>query len=178
VVDETMNEVPRGQIGELIGWSGAMMTGYYNKPDKTAESRWTDPDGKVWQRSGDMGKMDEEGFITLLDRAKDMIISGGFNIYAADLEAELLKHPDVDDAAVIAIPSDEWGESPLGLVVRKPGAKATAEEIRLWANERLGKLQRLAAVEFRDDLPRSTIGKLLKRELREPYWAGMERRVG
>jgi acyl-CoA synthetase (AMP-forming)/AMP-acid ligase II len=178
VVDGAMNEVPRGQIGELIGWSGFMMTGYYNKPDKTTESRWTDPDGKVWQRSGDMGRMDEDGFITLLDRAKDMIISGGFNIYAADLEAELLKHPDVDDAAVIAVPSDEWGESPLGLVVRKPGAAATAEDIRLWANARLGKLQRLSAIEFRDDLPRSTIGKLLKRELREPYWAGMERRVG
>ncbi|MBI1181227.1 MAG: AMP-binding protein [Alphaproteobacteria bacterium] len=178
VVDEAMNEVPRGEIGELIGWSAYMMTGYYNKPDKTTESRWTDKEGRVWQRSGDMGRMDEDGFIVLLDRAKDMIISGGFNIYAADLEAELLKHPAVDDAAVIAVPSEDWGETPLGLVVLKPGASASGDDIRGWANERLGKLQRLSAVELRDTLPRSTIGKLLKRELREPYWAGMERRVG
>jgi acyl-CoA synthetase (AMP-forming)/AMP-acid ligase II len=178
VVDQDMNEVPRGEIGELIGWSSFMMTGYYNKPDKTSESRWTDPEGRVWQRSGDMGKMDEDGFIILLDRAKDMIISGGFNIYAADLEAELLKHPAVDDAAVIAVPSEEWGETPLGLVVLKPGAMAEGEEIRAWANQRLGKLQRLSAVELRDTLPRSTIGKLLKRELREPYWADRDRRVG
>ena len=178
VVDENMNEVPDGQIGELIGYSGFMMTGYYNKPQQTSASRWVDDTGRVWQRSGDMGKKDEDGFIILLDRMKDMIISGGFNVYAADLEAVLHEHPDVQEAGVIGIPSDAWGETPLGLVVPVPGATATEEEIKDWANERLGKQQRLSAVEFRDALPRSTIGKLLKRELREPYWAGWDNKVG
>jgi len=178
IVDENMKEVPRGQTGELIGRSDFMMTGYYNKPDLTSESRWVDEDGNVWQRSGDMGKMDEDGFVILLDRRKDMIISGGFNVYAADLEAVLQQHPAVHDVAVIGIPSDEWGETPLGLVVPREGATATEDEIKSWANEKLGKQQRLSAIEFREALPRSTIGKLLKRELREPYWANRDARVG
>ena len=117
-----------------------------------------------------MGRFDDDGFLHLLDRKKDMIISGGFNIYAADLEAVLRKHPDVSDVAVIAIPSRDWGETPLGLVVvnRKD---ADPEAIRQWTNDQLGKTQRLSAVEVRDELPRSEIGKILKRELREPYWA-------
>lgn len=178
VVDESMNEVPNGAIGELIGYSGFMMTGYYNKPQQTTDSRWVDENGQVWQRSGDMGKKDEDGFVILLDRMKDMIISGGFNVYAADLEAVLQQHPDVNDVGVIGIPSDAWGETPLGLVVLQPGATTTQDEIKDWANERLGKQQRLSAIEFRGSLPRSTIGKLLKRELREPYWAGRDQKVG
>ena len=177
IVDEGMNEVPQGEIGELIGHSPYMMTGYYNQPEKTSESRWTDDTGKTWQRSGDMGRMDEDGFVTLLDRIKDMIISGGFNVYAADLELVLSKHPDVNDCGVIGIPSDEWGETPLGLVVLNDGATASADDIKEWANAQLGKGQRLSNVELRDNLPRSTIGKLLKRELREPYWAGREQKV-
>lgn len=177
VVDENMKEVARGEVGELIGWSAVMMTGYYNRPELTAKSRWTDSEGRVWQRSGDMGRMDEDGFIVLLDRTKDMIISGGFNVYAADLEAELLRHPEVADAAVIAIPSAEWGETPLGLVVLKAGAQASAEQIRRWTNDRLGKLQRISAVELRQSLPRSSIGKLLKVELREPYWPNAGSRI-
>jgi acyl-CoA synthetase (AMP-forming)/AMP-acid ligase II len=114
--------------------------------------------------------MDEDGFVVLLDRMKDMIISGGFNIYSADLEAVLMQHAAVRDCAVIGVPSAEWGETPLALVVGAPGAAIAADELRAWVNARLGKLQRLSAVEFRDTLPRSTIGKLLKRELREPYW--------
>jgi acyl-CoA synthetase (AMP-forming)/AMP-acid ligase II len=99
-----------------------------------------------------------------------MIISGGFNIYAADLEVVLNKHPDVADVAVIGIPSEQWGESPLALVVRRPGATADEETLKNWANEQLGKTQRIAAVEFVQSLPRSTIGKVLKKELRAPYW--------
>jgi acyl-CoA synthetase (AMP-forming)/AMP-acid ligase II len=124
-----------------------------------------------------MGRMDEDGFVTLLDRIKDMIISGGFNVYAADLELVLSKHPDIHDCGVIGIPSDEWGETPLGLVVLNDGATASADDIKEWANAQLGKGQRLSNVELRDNLPRSTIGKLLKRELREPYWAGREQKV-
>ena len=106
----------------------------------------------------------------LSDRKKDMIISGGLNIYANDLELALLADPDVTDAAVIAIPSEQWGETPLGLVVLRAGATREAAAICAAANTRLGKAQRLAGVEIRSDLPRSSIGKILKRELRAPYW--------
>jgi acyl-CoA synthetase (AMP-forming)/AMP-acid ligase II len=99
-----------------------------------------------------------------------MIISGGFNIYAADLEVVVASHPDVLDVAVIGVPSPEWGETPLALVVVKPGTTPDPADLRLWANGRLGKTQRISAVELRPDLPRSTIGKILKRELRAPYW--------
>lgn len=174
IIDENLNQLPAGQPGEIVGRSGAMMRGYYKREDKTSELLWTSPEGEVFYRTGDMGRLDEDGFLSLLDRRKDMIISGGFNVYAEDLEKALLKHDDVIDAAVIAIPSEQWGETPLGLVVRRAGAETSADAIRDWANQHLGKGQRLSGVEFRDDLPRSTIGKILKRELREPYWAGQE----
>ena len=170
IIDEHGTELPPGAFGEIVGRSGAMMQGYFNAPDKTAEMVWRSPQGDDFIRSGDMGRFDEDGFLQLLDRKKDMIISGGFNIYAADLEAVLRGHPDVADVAVIAVPSREWGETPLGLVVAKPGAAADAEAIKEWANARLGKTQRLSAVEIRTDLPRSEIGKILKRELRSAYW--------
>ena len=124
-----------------------------------------------------MGRIDEDGFIVLLDRKKDMIISGGFNVYAADIEVLLLRHHDVIDVAVIGIPSEQWGEQPMALCVRRAGATAGQEEVRAWANGQLGKTQRLVAVEFRDGLPRSTIGKIMKRELREPYWVGRSAKI-
>ncbi|MHA7917078.1 class I adenylate-forming enzyme family protein [Alloalcanivorax xenomutans] len=170
IIDEDLKEVPPGTIGEIVGRAGAMMRGYYKREDKTNEMLWTSPEGEVFYRTGDMGRLDEDGFLSVLDRRKDMIISGGFNIYAEDLEKMLLKHPDVADAAVIAIPSEQWGETPLGLVVRREGSDTGTDEIRDWANQQLGKAQRLHDVELRDHLPRSTIGKILKRELRDPYW--------
>jgi len=147
-----------------------MMRGYVNRPEQTREMLWTSPEGLVFYRSGDMGRIDDDGFIYILDRRKDMIISGGFNIYAVDLEKALLDHPAVADAAVIGIPSEQWGETPLGLVVVRPGQNETETAILEWANRHLGKSQRLAAIEFRTTLPRSAIGKVLKRELRAPYW--------
>lgn len=169
IIDDAGNELPEGAIGEIVGRSDAMMTGYHNRPDLTEEMIWSAPDGRKFFKSGDMGRLDEDGFLYLLDRKKDMILSGGFNIYAADIEAEIIKHDDVVDVAVIAIPSEEWGETPLGLVVLKKGATVTAAEIRSWVNARLGKTQRVSDMVLRDDLPRSTIGKILKRELRDEY---------
>ena len=171
ILDEDGHELPAGQIGEIAGRAGAMMRGYYHRDSQTREMLWTSPEGLTFYKSGDMGLVDEDGFLFILDRRKDMIISGGFNIYAVDLEKVLLAHPAVADAAVIGIPSDHWGETPLGLVVTRPGNPVSAEEITDWANQRLGKTQRLSGIEFRDELPRSTIGKVLKRELRAPYWA-------
>lgn len=169
IIDENGTELPPGSYGEVVGRGGPMMQGYLNADAKTEESRWVSPEGLDFIRTGDMGRFDEDGFLHLLDRRKDMIISGGFNIYAADLEKVLRAHPEVADVAVIAVPSQEWGETPLALVVPS-GAGVDPEAIRTWANAQLGKTQRLSAVELREDLPRSEIGKILKKELRAPYW--------
>jgi long-chain acyl-CoA synthetase len=174
-ISDDGNEVPAGETGEICGRSPAMMSGYFGHDDLTRESLWFDKNGQQYFRSGDMGFMDEDGFVHLTDRKKDMIISGGLNIYANDLELVLLKDPDVEDAAVIGIPSDAWGETPLGLVVTRKQSNKSEQNILDDANAQLGKSQRLSAVETRSTLPRSSIGKILKRELREPYWAGIQK---
>ncbi|HZP99608.1 MAG TPA: AMP-binding protein [Reyranella sp.] len=177
VLDEQGRVLPQGEVGELAGRAQIMMKGYYKQDDKTRDLFWHDKDGRLFFKSGDMGRIDEDGFVILLDRKKDMIISGGFNVYAADIEVTMLRHPDIVDVAVIGIPSEQWGEQPMALCVRRDGSAVTEAEVREWANGRLGKTQRLAAVEFRDSLPRSTIGKIMKRELREPYWAGRSAKI-
>ena len=172
LIDENGNEVPAGQIGEVVGHSPAgMMNGYHGQPDKTEQTFWRDKDGNRYMRTGDVGRFDSDGFLTLMDRKKDMIISGGFNIYPSDLEAVLMQHAAVKEAAVIGVPSRQWGETPVALVVLRDGSSATGEEIRAWVNERVGKTQRLSALEIETSLPRSAIGKVLKRELRERYSA-------
>jgi acyl-CoA synthetase (AMP-forming)/AMP-acid ligase II len=169
LIDENGNEVPRGEVGEVVGRSPAMMNGYYGQPQKTAEAQWHDKEGNRFIRTGDVGRFDAEGFLTLMDRRKDMIISGGFNVYPSDLEAVLFQHEAVQEAAVVGVASRQWGETPVAFIVLKPGRSETADQIRAWVNERLGKTQRLAALEVRAELPRSSIGKVLKRELREQY---------
>ena len=169
LIDDRGVEVPRGGMGEVVGHSTGMMNGYHNQPGKTAEAEWRDASGKRFIRTGDVGRFDEDGFLTLMDRKKDMIISGGFNVYPSDLEAVLRAHPDVADAAVVGVPSEKWGETPVAFVVIKPGSGMSADQVREWVNERVNKIQRLAAVELIEQLPRSAIGKVLKRELRDSY---------
>ncbi|TRZ93308.1 MAG: 4-coumarate--CoA ligase [Rhodocyclaceae bacterium] len=173
LIDEDGREVRRGEIGEVVGHSPAMMSGYHRQPDKTREAEWYAPDGKRFIRTGDVGRFDADGFLTLMDRKKDMIISGGFNIYPSDLEAVLIRHPAVAEAAVVGITSERWGETPVAFVVPGVGAgatvKCTAAGIREWANAKLGKTQRLATVQIVDRLPRNAIGKVLKRELRDNF---------
>lgn len=171
IIDANGHELVQGQTGEIVGRGPTMMAGYYGREDLTRDYIWTSPEGRVFFRSGDMGRLDEDGFLILSDRKKDMIISGGLNVYADDLEQVLLADPDVVDAAVIGVPSDRWGETPLGLVVLRDGANRSGASICATANAQLGKSQRLSAVELRDALPRSTIGKILKRDLRDPYWS-------
>ena len=168
VIDEDGKELPRGEIGEIVGRSELMMSGYHNRKEQTDAAIWISPEGLPFIRTGDVGRFDADGFMELMDRKKDMIISGGFNIYPSDLEAVLRQHPDVADVAVVGVASAEWGETPVAFVVSRG---ADAETLRAFANERVGKTQRLSAVELIDELPRSHIGKILKRELRDAYAA-------
>jgi len=172
VIDEAGRELPVGEAGEIVGRSAAMMTGYHRRPEATADAEWRDAAGRSYLRTGDVGRFDAEGFLTLLDRRKDMIISGGFNVYPSDVEAVLAGHGAVADVAVFGVPSDRWGETPVAAVVLEPGVGAAAEELRTWANARLGATQRLAALMVVAELPRSEIGKVLKRELRERFVTG------
>ncbi len=167
LIDEQGVEVPPGEAGEVVGHSGGMMTGYHRQPGKTREAEWFAPDGKRFIRTGDIGRFDADGFLTLFDRKKDMVISGGFNIYPSDLEAQLIQHPGVFEVAVVGVPSLQWGETPVAFVVRRAGCSDSAEALKDWLNERVGKTQRLAAVHLVEELPRSPIGKVLKRALRD-----------
>jgi acyl-CoA synthetase (AMP-forming)/AMP-acid ligase II len=169
ILGEDGREAPTGEVGEIVGRSPSMMTGYHRLPDKTREALWTAPGGESFVRTGDVGRFDADGFLTLMDRKKDMIISGGFNIYPSDLEAVLLQHPAVAEAAVVGAPSDRWGETPVAFVALKAGQDAAPAELKSFANERLGKTQRLADLVVLPALPRSHIGKVLKRELRDDY---------
>jgi long-chain acyl-CoA synthetase len=172
IVDDAGRELPRGQTGEVAGYGAGMMAGYHRRPEATAELVWQDERGRSFIRSGDIGRLDEQGFLHLVDRKKDMIISGGFNVFPTDIEAVVGGHPAVMDVTVIGIPHERWGETPLALVIPKPGVVPDLAELREWANLRLAAPQRLHAVELRDEFPRNALGKVLKRILREPYWAG------
>ncbi|MEM8499185.1 MAG: class I adenylate-forming enzyme family protein [Pseudomonadota bacterium] len=165
-IDENLKRLPNGEMGELVGRSGTMMSGYQNQPEKTREATWYDENGDPWQRMGDIGRVDADGFVTIMGRAKDMIISGGFNIYPRDLEEVLLKQAGVVDAAVIGVESRQWGETPLGFVVAEKGVELDVQAVLDGANRELGKTQRLSEVRLLDELPRSHIGKILKTELR------------
>jgi len=168
VLNDEDNPVAAGQPGNLIGLSTTMMAGYKNQPDKTRAAYWIDPETDIpWQRMGDIGRVDEDGFVELVGRAKDMIISGGFNIYPVDLEDELRKEQGVKEAAVIGMSSKSWGETPVGFVVLENGSADGVDAIMGAVNARLGKTQRLAALFAIDEMPRSHIGKLLKTQLRD-----------
>ncbi len=167
VVDEKGKDIPRdGQShGEIIVQSDANMLGYWRRPDLTAE---TIRDGWMW--TGDIATWDQDGYVFIVDRAKDMIISGGENIYSTQVEAAIHFHEAVLESAVIGVPDDEWGESVKAIVVLKPGYKATAQEIIDTAALHLASYQKPKSVDFVDALPKAPTGKILKRELRQPYW--------
>ena len=168
IIDEADRELPPGEVGEVVGHSPVMMTGYHRQDAKTREVEWFDDQGRRYIRHGDVGRFDEDGFLILMDRSKDMIISGGFNIYPTDLEAHLTRQSAVREAAVVGVPSDRWGETPLAVVVLADPA-ADPATILAQANAQLGKTQRISAIEVVDELPRSPIGKVLKRDLRDRF---------
>ncbi|MBU1195133.1 MAG: acyl--CoA ligase [Proteobacteria bacterium] len=172
IIDDKDNELPWGQTGEIVGYGGALMKHYHNRPQATEEIIWKDKTGRTYIRTGDIGRFDEDGFLFIMDRKKDMIVTGGVNVFASDIEEVAIEHPDIKEVAVIAVPHEKWIETPFALVVPVEGARATEVEIKDWINERVSaKHQRVIAVEFSNQpLPRNALGKLLKKDLREPYW--------
>ena len=168
LIDEDGKALPMDALGEVVGRSAGMMLGYHRQPEKTREAEWFDETGQRFIRTGDIGQLDAEGFLSLMDRRKDMIISGGFNIYPSDIEAQMRLHPSVSDVAVVGAASSQWGETPVAFVVLNDHGP-DPEAVRLWYNEKAGKTQRLSAIVRLDELPRSAIGKVLKRELRDWY---------
>jgi acyl-CoA synthetase (AMP-forming)/AMP-acid ligase II len=159
-------------MGEFVVRGDLVMKGYYERPvESEAASRFG------WHHTGDVGYRDDEGFLYIVDRKKDMIISGGFNIYPSEIEQVLWKHPSVLDCAVIGVPDSKWGEAVKAVVQLKQGLHASEDELRAHCREALGGLKTPKSVEFWDALPRSTVGKVLKREIRDRFWTGQERRV-
>lgn len=173
IVDEGGRDLRPREIGEIVGRGPVMMQGYYKQPDLTQQAV---RDG--WLFSGDMGYVDEDGFLYLVDRKKDMIDSGGMKVYPKDVEEVVARHPAVREVAVFGVPHEKWGETPVAAVILREPGSATAAELRDWINERVGaRYQRVSEVLVLPDFPRSAAGKTLKRELRAPYWAGHERKI-
>ncbi len=164
IVDAGGNEVPRGTVGEIIVRGANVMLGYWNKPEETAKAV-----RNGWMHTGDGGTMDEDGFVYIADRLKDMIISGGENVYSGEVENALASHPAVAQCAVIGIPHDKWGEAVHAVVVLKPGQTADLESIQAHCRELIAGYKLPRSVEFRDALPMSSVGKVLKNELRKSY---------
>jgi long-chain acyl-CoA synthetase len=179
VVDASTGEdKPPGVVGELWTRSHQNMAGYWNNPAATAEA--VTPDG--WFRTGDAGFLDQDGFVFLHDRVKDMIVTGGENVYPAEVENVVARHPGVADVAVIGVPDEKWGEAVKAIVVPAGGAEAAgpdlAADVIAFSRDHLAGYKLPKSVDFADVLPRNPSGKLLKRELRAPYWAGRDRQVG
>jgi acyl-CoA synthetase (AMP-forming)/AMP-acid ligase II len=165
IVGDDGRDLDPGEVGEIVGYSPLMMPGYYKRPDLTAQAI---KDG--WLFTGDVGLADEDGFLHLVDRKKDMIISGGINVFPKDIEEVAVKHPAVREVAVFGVPNTKWGESPYAAVVLKEAGAATVEELRVWINARVAaRYQQVHDVVIVEDLPRSTAGKTLKRVLRDQY---------
>ncbi len=162
-------EAAAGDAGEIVGLGRLVMERYHNREDATREATWIDPDGQRWLRTGDIGRVDAEGFLYLVDRKKDLILSGGQNVYPADIEIVMREHPAIAEVAVIGVPDGKWGETPLAVVVTRTSHHSDAQDLVRWTNERVGRQQRISGVVFRDSLPRNPNGKILKRELRIEY---------
>jgi acyl-CoA synthetase (AMP-forming)/AMP-acid ligase II len=172
VVNAQGQEVQGDEIGEIVVRGEDVFKGYWGEPALTAEALI---DG--WYHTGDLAKVDDEGFIYLVDRKKDMIISGGFNVYPTEVETVLYQHPAVFEACVISIPDERWGESVKAVVSLKPGAAATAEELMHFCRSRLADYKAPRSLDFVAELPKNPSGKIARKVVREPYWQGRERRV-
>ncbi|HEY3679468.1 MAG TPA: fatty acid--CoA ligase [Bradyrhizobium sp.] len=173
ILDADGKRLPPGEVGEIATRSGSNMVGYWNLPEATAKT--LDADG--WLRTGDAGYMDKDGYLYIHDRIKDMIISGGENIYPAEVESAICDHPDVAEVAVIGVPDDKWGEAVKAIVVMKSGRQASSSDIINFTRERIAGFKTPKTVDFIEALPRNASGKILRRHLRDPHWAGKDRQV-
>ena len=169
IVDDGDNVLGPEQPGEIVGISRLMMSGYHNNEAATEAATWFGPGGQRWLRTGDIGRIDEDGFLYLVDRKKDLIISGGQNVYPADIEAVIATHGAIAEMAVIGVASRRWGETPIAVVVARAGNEIDTGEFTAWVNARVGKQQRISATLLVDTLPRNPNGKILKRELRQQF---------
>jgi acyl-CoA synthetase (AMP-forming)/AMP-acid ligase II len=172
ILNDDGTEVPTGKVGEIAVRSPQIMGGYWRLPDATRRAIQGE-----WFLTGDAGYVDDKGYLYIYDRVKDMIVSGGENIYPAEVESALFGHPAVADVAVIGVPDERWGEAVKAVVVKKPGAELGAGELIGWARERIAGYKLPKSVDFVDALPRNPTGKILKREIRKPYWEGKQRQV-
>lgn len=173
IVDPQDQELPRGEIGEIVAKGPTVMKGYWRREKETQEAI---VDG--WMHTGDAGYMDDDGFVYIADRVKDMIVSGGENVYSAEVENVIYQHPAVESCAVIAIPSDQWGEQVHAIVILHTGKSVTEDELISFCQEKIAAYKSPRSVEFREEpLPVSGAGKILKNELRKPYWEGKDRQV-
>jgi len=174
IVDtDTLQDVTVGEVGEIWIRSPQVMKGYWNLPTETAKSITDDG----WFRSGDAGYLDADGYLYIHDRVKDMIVSGGENVYPAEVENVLMAHPAIADVAVIGVPHEKWGETAKAIVVKAPDATVTEQQIIDFAREHLARFKCPTSVDWADALPRNPSGKILKKDLRAPYWEGKERMV-
>ncbi|SKA33400.1 Acyl-CoA synthetase (AMP-forming)/AMP-acid ligase II [Enhydrobacter aerosaccus] len=172
VMDDEGRLLPRGQRGEIVVRGGLVMKGYYKNPQATAEASTFG-----WHHTGDIGVIDEDGFVYIVDRKKDMIISGGFNVFPSEVEQVLWSHPAVQDCAVIGVPDEKWGEAVKAVVELKPGTTVEEAELIALAKEKLGGVKAPKSIDFVATLPRSPVGKVLKKDLRATYWAGRDRKI-
>ena len=172
IVDADDNELPAGEMGEIATRSDLVMKGYWRDPEATAETL-----RNGWLHTGDVGYMDDKGYLFLMDRSKDMIISGGENIYPREIEEIIIKHPAVREVAVVGTPDPKWGEAVTAVVALVPGKAVSEEELIALCKEHIASYKKPEAIDFVDELPKNNYGKILKRELREAYWEGRERKV-
>jgi acyl-CoA synthetase (AMP-forming)/AMP-acid ligase II len=172
VVNPKDTEVSCGEMGEVVVRSDVVMKGYWHDPAATAETL-----RHGWLHSGDLGYMDRDGYLYLMDRSKDMIISGGENIYPREIEETLIQHPAVREVAVIGVPDEKWGESVKAVVSLVPGQTVTEEELINFCKARLASYKKPKSVDFIEQIPKNNYGKVMKRELRERYWKGKKRQI-
>jgi acyl-CoA synthetase (AMP-forming)/AMP-acid ligase II len=177
MLDEDGAPLPAGATGEIAARTPMPMEGYYNRDDLTEGSVWRDGQGRRFIRTGDVGRVDDDGFLHITGRAKDMIISGGLNIFASDIEDALRRHEAVAESAVVAVPDPQWGERPYAFVVLREGGAVEPEALLEWLNARVAKTSRLVGLDLTPELPRNDMGKVLKRVLREPFWRDRDRDV-
>ncbi len=172
ILDEEDRRLPVGESGEICVRGPALMNGYWNRPEASAETL-----RNGWLHTGDIGRMDEAGYVFIMDRSKDMVISGGLNVYPREIEEVLLRHPAISQAAVIGVPDPKWGEAVKAVVVADNGTELTEADVIAFAGENLAGYKKPKSVDFVDDLPKTTYGKIDKKAIRAPYWEGRDRMV-